>query len=102
MTESIETGFSKDALERVAASDGMAPRGSDPLREEAFAQFEAMPMPSPETEEWRYTDLRHLDLAAYMPYRSEPLADSLDDVKPSILEAAGDVAQRAGMAIQHN
>jgi Fe-S cluster assembly protein SufD len=98
----MHTGFSKDALERLAASNGLAAGATGAVREEAFAQFEAMPVPSPETEEWRYTDLRGLDLRAYTPYRSEPPAASLDEVKPAILEAAGEVGRRAGLAIQHN
>src|SRR5204863_1362880 len=72
------------------------------LRERAFEQFEATPMPSPETEEWRYTDLRHLDLAAFSPLAEEAPAQSLDEVKPELLEAAGEVGDRAGLQIQHN
>jgi Fe-S cluster assembly protein SufD len=102
VTESVPAGFSKDALERLEATDGLSSGATGGLRPEAYAQFEAMPMPSPETEEWRYTDLRDLDLGAYTPYRGEPRAASLDDVKPDILEAAGDISERAGLAIQHN
>jgi Fe-S cluster assembly protein SufD len=72
------------------------------LRERAFEQFEAMPMPSPETEEWRYTDLRDLDLDRYTPFAHEPPAENLDGVSPALLEAAGSLGERAGLAIQHN
>jgi Fe-S cluster assembly protein SufD len=61
-----------------------------------------MPVPSPETEEWRYTDLRHFDLASFIPYAAESPAATLDDVDPRVLEAAGSVGERAGLAIQHN
>src|SRR5436309_13013479 len=60
-----------------------------------------MPTPSPDTEEWRYTDLREFDLS-FDPYAPEPLATTLDDVKPVLLEAAGGGGERAGLAIQHN
>jgi len=92
-------GFTKDAFDMLVSSDGYK---ADASRAEAFAQFEATPMPSPETEEWRYTDLRGLDLGAYEPLREEPRAETLDDVKPGALEAAGDVGDRAGLAVQHN
>ena len=35
----------------------VAPDAVAALRERAFEEFRALPMPSPETEEWRYTDL---------------------------------------------
>src|SRR6266704_774993 len=98
----MRTGFSKDALERQAATDGLAAGATGGLRAEAFAQFEALPMPSPETEEWRYTDLRELELEDFSLVGEEPRAASLDDVKPELLEAAGEVGDRAGLAIQHN
>ncbi len=59
-------------------------------------------MPSPETEEWRYTDLRDLDLTPFVPYAEEPPAANLDEVRPEILAAAGTVGERSGLAIQHN
>jgi Fe-S cluster assembly protein SufD len=94
------TGFSREALEEVLRRHGDgAPRG---LRDEAFQQFEVMPVPSPETEEWRYTDLRDFDLAQFTPYAEEPKAETLDDVKPDLLEAAGQVGERGGLSIQHN
>ena len=58
-------------------------------------------MPSPGTEEWRYTDLRELDLSLHSR-AAEPSAATLDDVKPDLLEAAGEVGERGGLAIQHN
>jgi len=83
----------------------VGPNGHEPsqtLRDQAFAQFEAMPMPSPETEEWRYTDVRELDLSVYTAFKPEPAAASLDDVGPEVLEAVGAVGDRSGLAIQHN
>jgi Fe-S cluster assembly protein SufD len=92
------TGFTREALARVGATggDGAA------FRERAFGEFEALPVPSPETEEWRYTDLRGLDLARFQPYSPERPAATLDDVDAGALAAAGQVGERAGLAIQHN
>jgi Fe-S cluster assembly protein SufD len=94
------TGFNEETFEDVLRLDGAGPQGA--LRRSAFRQFQAMPMPSPETEEWRYTDLREFDLSVYRPFQHEPTADNLDEVKPDILEAAGTVGERAGLSIQHN
>jgi Fe-S cluster assembly protein SufD len=58
-------------------------------------------MPSPETEEWRYTDITDLDLD-FEPFAAGGAADSLDQVPEDLLEAAGDVGERAGLAIQRN
>jgi len=98
-TDLRANGFGRAAFDRLFQRDGDR-LGS--LREEAFERFEAMPMPSPTTEEWRYTDLRDLDLGAFTPYAPEPLADNLDAVSSRILAAAGEVGERAGLSIQHN
>jgi Fe-S cluster assembly protein SufD len=94
------TGFSREALD--ALEDTERSEFLKGLRDSAFEQFEAMPMPSPETEEWRYTDLREFDLTQFTPYAEEPTAETLDDVKPDLLEAAGEVGERSGLSIQHN
>ena len=94
---SVSTGFTNAALEKITG--GGPP---DDRRRAALELFEAMPMPSPETEEWRYTDLRDLDVEAFVPFAAEAPAETLDDVEPDILEAAGDVGERAGLSIQHN
>ncbi len=94
------SGFTRAALEDVAKLDRRGFVGA--LRSRAFEQFETMPMPSPETEEWRYTDLRKFDLDSYRPYRPMPGAANLDQVPPEVLAAAGEVGERAGLSIQHN
>jgi Fe-S cluster assembly protein SufD len=72
------------------------------IREQALNEFEAMPVPSQETEEWRYTDLSQFDFdfAPFTP--GGPWADSLDGVPEEILAAAGEVGDRAGLQIQRN
>jgi Fe-S cluster assembly protein SufD len=47
------TTFDRAALEALP----IAPGSTGEIRERAFEQFEALPLPSQETEEWRYTDL---------------------------------------------
>lgn len=66
------------------------------LRKEALAAYEALPVPSQDTEEWRYTDLSGLDLDAHPP--AEPATErsgdvpggatfaSIDDADPDLLE----------------
>jgi Fe-S cluster assembly protein SufD len=95
----LSSGFQKHALERVTAADGGA---AGALRERAFERFEAMPLPSAETEEWRYTDLSDLLLDAFSLEGDEPAAASLDEVSPAAQEALGPVGDRSGLAVQHN
>jgi Fe-S cluster assembly protein SufD len=71
------------------------------LRKQALEEFVALPIPSQETEEWRYTDLSDLDLSL-KPFTEGGRAESLDDVPGGILEAAGVVGDRAGLQIQRN
>lgn len=102
MAEATITGFTREAFEQLVSTDGFRGGPLGALREEAFQQFEALPMPSPETEEWRYTDLRGLDLSRFRPYQGETKAADLDGVRPEVLSAAGEVGERAGLSIQHN
>jgi Fe-S cluster assembly protein SufD len=59
------TTFDRAALDALP----IAPGSTGAIRERAFAQFEALPMPSHETEEWRYTDLSDfaLDFVPHAP-----------------------------------
>ena len=95
----LSSAFEKRALARVSTLDGGR---ADSLRELAFERFEAMPLPSPETEEWRYTDVSDLLLETFSLDGVEPVAATLDQVAPGVLEALGAVGERAGLAIQHN
>ena len=71
------------------------------LREQAFEEFLALPIPSQETEEWRYTDLSELDLG-FAPWTSGGHAENLDGVPGEVMQAAGVVGDRAGLQIQRN
>jgi Fe-S cluster assembly protein SufD len=52
------TTFDRAALDALPA----APGSVGAIRTQAFDEFEALPAPSPATEEWRYTDLSAFDL----------------------------------------
>ncbi len=71
------------------------------IRKQAFEEFLALPIPSQETEEWRYTDLSDLDLS-FAPFAPGGAARNLDEVPGEILEAAGVVGDRACLQIQRN
>ena len=91
------TTFDERALE--ALPDGAASTAAQ--RRQALELFRSTPLPSQETEEWRYTDLSDFDLdfASFTPGRT---ATSLDEVPAELLTAAGAVDQRAALLIQHN
>jgi len=99
MSDTLTTsGFTREAL---PAPDGQ-PAFARALRERSFDLFEALPIPSPETEEWRYTDLTGLDFG-FRPFTpGGPPAGTLDEVPEEVQAAAGEVGDRAGLAIQRN
>ena len=98
MTGDVLTrGFDAAALARLPES----PAFLSALRARAFREFEALPIPSQETEEWRYTDLSALDLAL-RPFVEGGRAVDLDGVPAEIQTAMGRPGERAGMRIQHD
>ncbi len=85
--------------ERALASLPEAPAFVVQLRAEALQRFEAMPVPSQETEEWRYTDLSAFEL----DFEPHPDGASPEDVnRHGILASAGVAGERAGLQIQRN
>lgn len=91
------TSFDEEALAALPA----APPFIGSLRKQAFEGFLALPTPSQETEEWRYTDLSGLELT-FAPFAAGVRAENLDGVEERVLQAAGSVGERAGLQIQHN
>lgn len=91
------TTFDEHALASLPEAAGF----TGDLRRQAFADFEALPIPSHETEEWRYTDLSELELT-FAPYTAGGRTENLDGVPGEVLEAAGDIGERAGLQIQHD
>ena len=73
------------------------------LRERALEAYAALPMPSAETEEWRYTDLSGLDLGAFdrAPDGGDE-AGSLEALPSELQEAARATPDRAGLIVQRN
>src|SRR5688500_1198434 len=90
------TTFDERALEGLPEGVGLPQ-----LRKQALERFESMPVPSQETEEWRYTDLSSFELD-FTPNVEGGTATHLDEVPPHHLAAAGDVSARAGLLVQHN
>jgi Fe-S cluster assembly protein SufD len=93
----MPTTFDEAALASLPEAAGF----TGPLRKQAFEEFKALPMPSQETEEWRYTDLADLDLS-FAPFSPGGRAASLDEVPTDIQSSIGRIGERAGLMIQHN
>jgi Fe-S cluster assembly protein SufD len=94
---SMRTGFDEEALAALPP----APPFVEAIRKQAFAEFLALPIPSQETEEWRYTDLEGIDLEL-RPFAEGGRATNLDQVPEDVLAAVGSVGERAGLQIQRN
>ena len=62
-------GFNQDALDALIARRD-EPEWMRQRRRDAWAIFQAMPMPTRQDEEWRRTDLRRLKLDDYEPAAS--------------------------------
>jgi Fe-S cluster assembly protein SufD len=97
MTAVSTTTFDERALESLPEAAGF----TSGLRSQAFERFGSMPVPSQETEEWRYTDLSSFELD-FTTHVEGLTATHLDQVPDHILTTAGDVSARAGLLVQHN
>jgi len=97
MTDTLTTtsGFGRATL---PAPDGQ-PAFLAALRERGLEAFEALPVPSPETEEWRYTDLTSFDLD-FRPFAEGGGPEAVN--RHGLLAAAGVAGERAGLQIQRN
>jgi Fe-S cluster assembly protein SufD len=96
MSDTLTTsGFGRTTL---PSSDGQ-PDFVTALREQALEAFEDLPVPSPETEEWRYTDLTGFDLD-FVPFAEGGGPEAVD--RHGLLAAAGVAGERAGLQIQRN
>jgi Fe-S cluster assembly protein SufD len=83
------TGFREESLPSPVGEPAFA----RDLRAAAVKSYQALPVPSQETEEWRYTDLSELDLdryAAFTPGRPE----GSDDASETTGDRAGSLVQR--------
>jgi Fe-S cluster assembly protein SufD len=96
-TQQARTGFDEDALSALPPG----PNFISELRAQAFEEYNALPIPSQETEEWRYTDLSELDLG-FAPWTAGGHANNLDEVPGDVMDVVGAVGERAGLQIQRN
>ena len=90
---SIVSSFDERALERLPSPGFVAS-----LRRQALEEHRATPIPSQQTEEWRYTDLEEFDFGAYRPFAGGGGRDAVDVVR----QAAGVGGERAGLLVQRN
>ena len=97
MTETTETGFDEATLARLPS-----PGFLRDLRGQALEEWRSLPIPSQQTEEWRYTDLESFDAGSFAPFAEGGRAATLDDVPTEVQAAAGDIGERAGLQIQRN
>jgi len=88
------TGFDEEALAALPPSAPFV----EALRKEAFASYLALPVPSSETEEWRYTDVSGLDLDL-RPFAEGGGPEAMN--RHGGLAAAGS-GERAGLQVQRN
>ena len=91
----ISSRFDEHALAELPEAAGF----TGGLRLRALREFEAMPIPSQETEEWRYTDLSDFDLD-FIPFSPGGGPEAVN--RHGVLQAAGVVGERAGLQIQRN
>lgn len=91
----ISSRFDEHALAELPEVAGF----TGELRLRALREFEAMPIPSQETEEWRYTDLSNFDLD-FVPFSPGGGPEAVNS--HGVLHAAGVVGERAGLQIQRN
>ena len=94
--QTTKTGFDDEALAALPSEGSVGT-----LRKQAFAEFLALPIPSQETEEWRYTDVEGFDFGL-RPWTEGGHADDLDAVPEEIQAAVGQVGERSGLQIQRN
>ena len=95
MTALSTTTFDGRALESLPESPPFVAE----LRADALERFASMPVPSQETEEWRYTDLSTFELD-FMPFADGGGPEDLN--RHGILASAGITGERAGLQIQRN
>jgi Fe-S cluster assembly protein SufD len=89
------TGFDEEALARLPA-----PGFLRDLRAQALEEWRALPIPSQQTEEWRYTDLEDFDVTSFASFTEGGGPEAIDE--HGVLQAAAVVGERAGLQVQRN
>lgn len=89
------TGFDEESLSALPQATAFV----EAIRKQAFQEFLALPIPSQETEEWRYTDLEGFGFDL-RPFAEGGGPEAVNE--HGVLAAAGVVGERAGLQIQRN
>jgi Fe-S cluster assembly protein SufD len=95
LSQDARSSFDERALAELPEGAGF----TGALRLRALREFESMPIPSQETEEWRYTDLSNFDLD-FIPFSPGGGPEAIN--RHGVLDAARVVGERAGLQIQRN
>ena len=81
MTQTAEkTRFDEEALAALPGSSSFVHE----LRKKAFEEFQALPTPSQDTEEWRYTDLSGFELS-FTPFATGGGPEAVNKPAPEAL-----------------
>jgi Fe-S cluster assembly protein SufD len=94
----IVTTFTREAVEEISRRNG-EPDWLRDRRLTSYANFLRYPMPSRADEDYRRTDLRRLDLNAFVPPSAE-LADGAADLPASVAGVLGDTSGDGGLVVQ--
>ena len=97
MADPKETNFAVSTMtstfdERALGELPEVPDFVQTMRRRAFEEYRALPIPSQETEEWRYTDLSDLDLS-FTPHVAGHGGTGIPAVSSG---------ERAAVQLQHN
>jgi Fe-S cluster assembly protein SufD len=95
VTKTTNIGFDEAALARLPA-----PGFLGDLRRQALEEWRALPVPSQQTEEWRYTDLEDFDANAFASFVEGGGPEAMNE--HGVLQAAAVVGERSGMQVQRN
>jgi Fe-S cluster assembly protein SufD len=90
-----DTRFDEAALTRLPSPGFLLD-----LRTQALEEWRALPIPSQQTEEWRYTDLENFDVNGLAPFTEGGGREAM--TRHGVLQAAGIVGERAGLQVQRN
>jgi Fe-S cluster assembly protein SufD len=93
-------GFSRRAVEELSWRRG-EPDWVRARRLDAWAAYEATPMPSRTDEEWRRTDIRRLPIDQVFPFAGlDRRAGALGELPRELAESLGEAGLRSGLIVQ--
>ena len=93
-------GFSRRAVEELSWRRG-EPDWVRTWRLDAWAVYEATPMPGRTDEEWRRTDIRRLPIDQVLPFAGlDRRVASLSQLPHELVESLGEASLRSGLVVQ--